>query len=51
VEFWADKRPRGNTCGNTLVLPTWPDNDDVSYEEFKDFMDDGIQNSPGFGRA
>lgn len=51
VEFWADKRPRGNTCANSIALPTWPGYEDVSYEEFKDFMDDGIQNSPGFGRA
>lgn len=50
AQFWSDRRPRGNNCANSIVLPTWPDIN-VTYEEFKDFMDDGIQNSPGFGRA
>lgn len=51
AQFWSDKRPRGNTCANSILLPTWPDSDDVTYEDFREFMDDGIQNSPGFGRA
>ena len=51
VKFWEDRRPRGDTCANSIGLPTWPDNGDVSYDQFKEFMDDGIQNSPGFGRA
>ena len=50
AEFWEDRRPRGNTGANSIELPTWPDID-VTYDQFKEFMDDGIQNSPGFGQA
>ena len=49
--FWADKRPRGDTCAKTIQLPKWPEKEDVSFDEFKELMDDGILNSPGFGRA
>ena len=48
--LWADKRPRGDTPANT-ILPTWPGKEDVSFDEFKELMDDGILNSPGFVRA
>ncbi|XP_028400989.1 G2/M phase-specific E3 ubiquitin-protein ligase-like [Dendronephthya gigantea] len=49
--FWDDVRPRGNTCANTICLPTWPTKESVSFEEFKDLFEDGILNSPGFQRA
>lgn len=36
--------PIASTCTNTIKLPL-----SKSYEEFKNAMDFGIQNSPGFG--
>ena len=42
--------PLAELCANSIELPTWPDID-VTYDLVKEFMDDGIQNSPGFGRA
>ena len=51
ARFCADVRPRGDTCENTMRLPTWPNKENVSFEEFKELMEDGILNSPGFGRS
>lgn len=48
--FWEDCRPRANTCGNVLFLPTKA-NVLAEYEEFQAMMDDGILNSPFFGMA
>ena len=35
VDFWEDRWPRGNNCANAICLPTWPNRDDVSFDEFK----------------
>ncbi|XP_016124067.1 G2/M phase-specific E3 ubiquitin-protein ligase [Sinocyclocheilus grahami] len=40
----TSKFPIASTCANTIQLPM-----SKSYEEFKNAMDFGIQNSPGFG--
>ncbi|XP_051990890.1 G2/M phase-specific E3 ubiquitin-protein ligase [Xyrauchen texanus] len=40
----TSKFPIASTCANTIKLPM-----SKSYEEFKNAMDFGIQNSPGFG--
>ncbi|KAL1268573.1 hypothetical protein QQF64_033936 [Cirrhinus molitorella] len=40
----TSKFPIASTCANTIKLPI-----SKSYEEFKNAMDFGIQNSPGFG--
>ncbi|XP_048036096.1 G2/M phase-specific E3 ubiquitin-protein ligase-like isoform X2 [Megalobrama amblycephala] len=41
---WTSKFPIASTCANTIKLPI-----SKNYEEFKNAMDFGIQNSPGFG--
>lgn len=48
--FWEDSRPKANTCGNVLFLPT---NMNVlgDYDMCQTMMDDGIMNSPCFGMA
>ena len=51
IQFWNDVRPKSNTCGNVLFLPLHQSSDEVSYETFKSYMDDGILNSPTFGVA
>lgn len=52
IQFWNDVRPRSNTCGNVLFLPLHNVvTDEISYETFKYYMDDAIQNSPTFGVA
>jgi len=40
----TSKFPIASTCANTIKLPM-----SKSYEDFKNAMDFGIQNSPGFG--
>nr|XP_021328571.1 G2/M phase-specific E3 ubiquitin-protein ligase-like isoform X1 [Danio rerio] len=40
----SSKFPIASTCANTIKLPV-----SKSYDEFKNAMDFGIQNSPGFG--
>jgi hypothetical protein len=45
--FWEDVRPKSNTCGMVLFLPTAQVV--TNFEKFQEMMDDGIVNSPFFG--
>jgi hypothetical protein len=46
LSFWEDVRPKANTCGTVMFLPTA-----LEVEKFQEMMDDGIMNSPFFGMA
>ena len=50
VNFWKDIRPKGDSCANTIRLHIWPKKTDVTFEGFRELMDDGVLNSPFFGR-
>ena len=52
IEFWDNVRPKSNTCSNVLFLPLYTEmydeHEDIPYEKFKEYMDEGIKNSPCF---
>ena len=47
IKFWDDVRPKSNTCSNVLFLPLYTEmynkHEDIPYEKFKEYMDEGIK--------